>query len=159
MIYVALIVFIGLYLNVVSSAEKIIYGCEGRGDANDPYLSRFTLLKSKKLKIYFHKFHRSDADDLHDHPWNFVSIILWRGYNECTLNGGRNGLGKRTTNKKRCYPGMILYRPATWVHRVELIKEKPAYTLVFTGDYVRYWGFIVDKGWQAFTEYFKENGC
>lgn len=39
-------------------------------------------------KQYFlHKFLRSDADrELHDHPWPFKAVILWRGYYEETEN-------------------------------------------------------------------------
>lgn len=140
--------------------KKIIYGCESRGDANQPYLSRWTLFKNDKIKIYFHKFHRSDADDLHDHPWNFISIILWRGYNEVTFKKDDRGnfLNERLT--KRIYPLSILFRKADHTHRVELINRKPAYTLVFTGKYVRNWGFIVnDMKWQLWTKYFREKGC
>lgn len=143
--------------------KRIIYGCEARGDAHTPYLTRWTLLKLEKLKIYFHKFHRSDSDELHDHPWHFISIILWRGYNEETfvippgtteekysystmpLAGHtavvkpyfQTTVDKYPTQKKRIWPGMIIYRKASHAHRVELVNGKPAYTLVFVFKYVR----------------------
>lgn len=139
--------------------KKIIYGCEARGDANEPYLSRWTILKTSFLKIYFHKFHRSDADDCHDHPWCFLSVILWRGYNDCVYDGGRDKNGKATYLRQRLYPGMIVFRKATHVHRVELIDNKPAYSLVFTGKYVRHWGFWIRGKFNLWTDYFFEKGC
>jgi hypothetical protein len=90
----------------------------------------------KKPHIYLHKFINSDPDrNLHDHPWNFISFILWRGYVEETPGGV----------KKRKYPGMILYRPANWAHRVHI--TKPAWTLVLTFKKKREWGFHTLKGW------------
>jgi len=135
--------------------KKIIYGCEARGDAHEPYLTRFIIFYGKKIKIYFHKFHRSDAVDLHDHPWNFVSIILWRGYMEEVPDGSAPGYRKQ----KRVWPGMIIYRPAHHAHRVVLLNEKPAYTLVFVSKYVRQWGFFTSRGWMNYKNYFTEKGC
>lgn len=133
--------------------KKIIYGCEERGDFDKPYLTRYTFLSFNLFKLYLHIFHRSDADDLHDHPWPFISIILWRGYYEETLNSSLQRV------KKRKYPGMVLIRKATHTHRVELISNKKAVTLVITGKYCRNWGFTTNKGWQLWTNYFKEKGC
>lgn len=134
--------------------KLIIHGCEARGDADQPYLTRWILLKREKWAIYFHKFHRSDAEDLHDHPWSFISIILWRGYNEVTFGASKD---ERVT--KRIYPGQFIFRKATHTHRVVLRGNKPAYTLVIRFKYVRYWGFYIGKHWQDFREYFKNQGC
>ena len=53
-----------------------------------PYLERYYLfLRDRKnfpFNIFLHKFLKSDSEDLHDHPWNFISIILWGGYWEYT---------------------------------------------------------------------------
>jgi hypothetical protein len=128
--------------------RKIIYGCESRGDALSPYLTRVTLISCGLFAVYLHIFHRSDSTDRHDHPWNFITCILWRGYIEET-----------PSNRRRLWPGMTQYRPAKWIHRVELVEGKRAVTLVFRGPYVREWGFYVNAGWQRWLEYFKERGC
>lgn len=128
--------------------KKIITGCESRGDADSPYLTRWTLFEFDSLGLMIHRFHRSDTDELHDHPWWFVSLILWRGYREHTPTG-----------VKRYWPGSILLRPAMHAHRVELIDGKSAWTVVLRGGYRREWGFFTQKGWQWFREYFKERGC
>lgn len=168
--------------------KKIIKGCDSRGDGEEPYLTRWTIFAWKHLHLYFHKFHRSDSDELHDHPWNFISIVLWRGYIEETfvkqpmLSTKKKGdffgkwavekanylpnwasrfvdIDKLPTTKKRIYPGMIIFRPATHAHRVELIDNKPAYTLLINFGYVRQWGFFTKNYWQHFISYFKDNEC
>ena len=170
--------------------KKIIYGCESRGDAQSPYLSRWTLLSTKLGAVYLHLFHRSDADEMHDHPWSFISVVLWRGYVEETPSPGLEwrtvsvaegedliASGEGWTfgayfigdtmhvfrsvgrDRKRVWPGMVLLRPASWVHRVELIDEKPAITLIIRGPYVRQWGFWTRNGWQFWRDYFTERGC
>jgi hypothetical protein len=128
--------------------RKTIYGCEARGDAQSAYLTRWTLFKTHFGQVCLHVFHRSDADDLHDHPWPFLSLILWRGYVEETPRG-----------RRRAWPGMVLFRQAEHRHRVELINGRPAVTLVVMGRRVREWGFITPRGWQQWREYFRERGC
>lgn len=162
-------------------AKKIIYGCEGRGDADTPYLTRWTLLQGRWGQVCLHKFHRSDHDVMHDHPWAFVSLILWRGYVEETPRGewrdynafeesdrdwprteARYHDGRwqvREIARKRVWPGMVLFRRATHIHRVELVKDKPAWTLLVMGPYVRQWGFWVDGAWEHFRDYFRRLGC
>ena len=47
---------------------------------NEPYLERYYIfLKDRKtfpFNIFIHRFLKSDPDDLHDHPWEFRTIIL-----------------------------------------------------------------------------------
>ncbi|MFP5276951.1 MAG: DNA methyltransferase [Acidobacteriota bacterium] len=62
--------------------RRVIYGCDGRGDGDSPYLTRYTLFSTPWIHLCIHVFHRSDADELHDHPWPFASLILWGGYIE-----------------------------------------------------------------------------
>lgn len=140
-----------------------IKGCEARGDGDSTYMTRYGLPRMGPIRICLHIFHRSDADDLHDHPWPFVSIPLWRGYNEITeitaAYRGSNGQFYNVRVGKRKWPGMILFRKAEHTHRVELIDGKRAITLVIFGKRVREWGFFTSKGWQWFSDYFRERGC
>jgi hypothetical protein len=152
--------------------KRIIKGCESRGDADSPYLTRYTLLATRWFTLCLHIFHRSDAPDLHDHPWDFWSLILWRGYIEQTPSG-----------RRRVWPGMLLRRRAEHVHRVELlprytqqltqieympgrrvlgqrqIGHLPAVTLVLMRPRRRTWGFFTAAGWQPFLDYFTKMGC
>lgn len=162
-----------------------IKGCDGRGDGDTPYLTRHYLIQWKYLHVYLHKFHRDDSDELHDHPWHFISIVLWNGYIEETFrkppklrawsmltkcvadkaryyDGDENyvwPLSVYETKKKRIYPGQIIFRKATHAHRVDLINGKPAYTLLINFGYVRQWGFFTKNYWQHFKSYFQDNGC
>ena len=126
---------------------KIIFGCESRGDAKGPYMSRWEFFRQLEA-AYLHLFHRSDADEMHDHPWDFWTLVIWRGYIEHTPQG-----------RRRLWPGMVVYRRAEHIHRVELIGGKPAVTLVWRGPYRREWGFYTPAGWQQWQAYFTERGC
>lgn len=168
--------------------KQIIKGCDARGDGEEPYLTRWIICKFKHFHLYLYKFHRSDSDDLHDHPWDFISIVLWHGYIEETFikppmlytlkrklifgiwdidkaayipNWVSNAvtINMLLTKKKRIYPGQIIFRRARHAHRVELINNKPAYTLLINFGYVRQWGFFTKNYWQHFISYFNDNKC
>lgn len=164
-------------------STKVITGCESDGTNESPYLYRTTLLETKRGSLYLHKFVRSDRDVVHDHPWDFVSLILWPGYLE-QHDGKLSFKGF----------GSVLRRPATWQHRVELLQKPcprcnrsaydhdcywsdfidsincpvcketgyvpwPCWSLVWTGPKFRVWGFW-EKGVNTpWHEYFKNHGC
>ena len=113
---------------------------------NRPYLVRWVLWGKRfgpGKKIFLHRFHQSDPDEaLHDHPWSFWSLILWGGYWEITEEG-----------KKWYGVGSLLKRPAEWKHRVELDNNKKVWTLVWTGDKIRSWGFWCPQGWIHWSKF------
>lgn len=114
-----------------------------------PYLTRWTLSGSRfgrdpghrERAVFLHHFHRSDADEMHDHPWAFTSIILAGGYYEVTpASGWANGVGPV---QRRWYgPGRVLTRPAKWIHRVETPAGREAWTLILRGKKEKSWGFF-----------------
>ena len=130
-----------------------------------PYLSRWTLLGKRfggSHAVYLHRFHRSDADEMHDHPWPFVSLILTGGYHEKTPAAGwADGHGP---TKRRWYgPGRILARPANWIHSVEVDPAgPPVMTLIFRGPKQKSWGFFCsNKGfvpWRVHVENSERTG-
>lgn len=125
--------------------RRTIVNCD-----RQPYLTRWYLFRTAPLAIFLHRFHRSDEDRaLHDHPWSFITCILWRGYYEHTVHCpcGDQACSFPEPRKKRKWPGMICYRPAEWRHRVELIDQKPAWTLVIRFRERRDWGFWEKTGW------------
>ena len=108
----------------------------------DPYLCRYRLLRLPFFKVYLHHILRSDEDvELHDHPWHFVSVILWRGYVEVLPGGAR-----------LVRPGSIIRHRATDSHR--LILDHPAWTLVFGTGKKRVWGFHAHEGWMPYSDFF-----
>lgn len=104
-----------------------------------------------KRNVLLHHFQDSDADEMHNHPWPFVSLILSGGYWEKTPAAGwKDGVGP---TKERWYgPGRVLIRPANWIHSVRLAgpksDPKPAWTMLYTGRKVQSWGF-----WCPFVGY------
>jgi hypothetical protein len=135
----------------------VILGCRAHGQQHSPLMTRYTLLKTRFGDVKIHVFHRSDGPELHDHPWPFWSLVVWRGYIEESLTHNEGGTFE--TFRRRRRPLSIVRRRPEHAHRVELIAERPAVTIVWTGRRVREWGFYTRRGWQWFREYFIERGC
>ncbi len=116
-------------------------------ESKEPYLERFYLfLKDRDtfpFNIFLHRFLKSDPDDLHDHPWNYRTFILFGGYWEYTEEG-------------KFWRGPLSYRfaDATRFHRLELDKEIDyCWTLFMPGIKFRDWGFMTDDGWIPHNKY------
>ena len=81
-----------------------------------PYLIRYYLFLIDRVKFPFnltlHKILVSDLDDLHDHPWDYFTIILKGGYYEHTPEG-----------KFWRGPGHFRFCKAQSLHRLELKKD------------------------------------
>lgn len=93
--------------------------------------------------IYIHRWVTSDPDDLHDHPFDFVRIILIVGYWEITPAG-----------RFWCAPGSLRFGRAEEIHRVELDETKPLpITLFIAGPVRRPWGFHTKDGWVEGKKY------
>jgi hypothetical protein len=119
-----------------------------------------------------HNIRRSDADcEPHDHPFSFVSIILWRGYIEKRYDPQTGKWSKRFYG-----PGSILFRRHSDAHLIELLPdpahpdaELQAWTLVFRGPLhdsvyngsvtkhrgkrLPHWGFWEDGKWVHFIDF------
>lgn len=122
--------------------HRTIVNCD-----RDPYMVRWYLFRRERVAAFLHLFFRSDEDRaLHDHPWSFITIILWRGYVEHTPSG-----------RRRKWPGMICFRPAEWRHRVELVDGKPAVTLVIRFKKRREWGFWTPAGFIQWNRWWQQN--
>lgn len=98
------------------------------------------------LDIRVHHILRSDEDlDPHNHPWPFVSIILFGGYweNRPVFNEYDDS---EIVGYTRVWhgPGSILFRRATDFHYLELPEGKTAWTLFITGKWIHTWGFLVE---------------
>ena len=118
---------------------------------NEPYLERYYLfLKNREnfpFNVFLHKFLKSDPDDLHDHPWNFRTLILYGGYWEHTEYG-------------KFWRGPLSYRymPSSTFHRIELDKNFPyCWTLFMPGKICKDWGFKTKNGWINNNDYFNNN--
>lgn len=121
---------------------KVIVNCD-----RQPYLQRWYLFRSTRIGLFVHRFIRSDEDRaLHDHPWNFLVIPIWRGYIEHNQRGQR-----------RVWPIIgMRYRTAEYQHRVELVNEKAAWSIFIRFPYRRTWGFWPREGFQAWNKWWQD---
>jgi hypothetical protein len=126
---------------------------------NQPYLERYYLfLKERKrfpFNIFLHKFLKSDPDDVHDHPWPFLTVILRGGYWEWTPQFNSQGQ-KIGEIAQWCNPGSVRWASAGQYHRIEIDPEVTCWTLFMPGIKQRDWGFLVRNQWIQWEEYLKQ---
>lgn len=134
----------------------------------DCYMERW-ILRTPWGDMRLHHILRSDNDRaLHDHPFDFTSIMLWGSYREwleteterespVSVQVLFNGIAADHTTLS-CeegtwhYAPCILRRKAETLHRLEL--TAPVWTLVFTEPIRRTWGFkTLLHGWIAGDNY------
>ncbi len=129
------------------NAIKLFYKRMIYRDDKTEYLYRINLFECNWFSIKIHKIIASDDKCQHDHPWGFLSFILSEGYIEYTPTG-----------KRRYRVGDILWRPARYVHSLE-VGTKPAITFVITFKRVRKWGFYTKSGWIHWKKYSQKEHC
>lgn len=99
-------------------------------DPANPYLLRWFLIpRNPLINIYRHRFCQSDPSAPHDHPWDFLSVVLHGSYREVSAGGDAIR-----------HPGSIAFRRASTRHRVQLLGH-PVTTVIITGPRRRRWGF------------------
>jgi hypothetical protein len=117
---------------------------------NEPYLERYYLfLKDRKkfpFNVFLHKFLKGDPDDVHDHPWPYVTLILKGGYWEWIPQFNPDGTKSCEIRKWRG-PGHFRTCGANSYHRIELEPDVTAWTLFMPGPQTREWGFLVNNKW------------
>lgn len=113
-----------------------------RNDIGD-YMQRW-ILQTRWGTLRLHRILRSDnAEALHDHPWDFWSLLLSGGYLEVTPAGER-----------WCPRFSLVRRQAEDLHR--LVLTRPVWTLVWTGPLRRKWGFQTETGWVYWRDAFAQ---
>lgn len=117
--------------------ERIIYD----PITKKPYMYRYYILwndqdntTNHKFNIFVHNIVESDHYALHDHPWNYASLILHGKYREVFYN----------TTKVRS-AGHFRVAKAEKLHRI-VLESGPVWTLFVRGPKTREWGFIDTKG-------------
>lgn len=116
------------------------------------YLYRWYVIpRNREANVYFHIQTASDPErPLHDHPWDSTSVILAGGYRESICRSPDRDTGYSTLDRK---PGDVIFRPASWAHRLFLPKNVPySMSLFSTGPKVREWGFWEQGRFRPYTE-------
>lgn len=95
-------------------------------------LRRWKLTFGSLFSIRLHHWVKGDPEEYqHAHPWNFITIVLWGGYDD--IGEGREPDLVRAP--------VVRYRPMSWRHSV--VNCRPhTWTLVITGRLLgswRYW--------------------
>lgn len=92
-----------------------------------------------------HQILRSDDDrHLHDHPWDYTSVILRGSYiEERVIPGGVYHGAVRV--KELFKAGDVLQRKATDAHKL-VLPDGPVWTLFICSDYKQGWGFLTPQG-------------
>lgn len=148
--------------------ERVIY----RSDNNLPYMYRYYLLHKPKdgvdpkFNVFIHNIVQSDIGDPHDHPWSYMSVILWGGYTEHiwspTDKYGSWAFSQRVDLDVKFRPaGSIIFAKAENTHMVYLNRHgrdmnfRPAWTLFIRGPKVREWGFLntLTGTWEHYRSY------
>lgn len=107
------------------------------------YMRRWRIGPRWLPSVRAHHILKSDSDrHLHDHPFDFVSIMLKGSYAEIRDN---------RLPPKRYFAPCVLFRRAETAHR--LIVIEPVWTLVLRGPIRRRWGFHTGDGWVYHRDY------
>jgi hypothetical protein len=120
------------------------------GDGN--YLCRLRIVQTPWFGIYLHRFDGPDPrPTLHDHPWNFTSIVLRGGYIERRLNPFT-----MTVNE---------HHRVRWVNRLRIgeahaiteLLGVPTWTVMLVGRRRRTWGYLEGPNrWEDDSWYWTE---
>lgn len=109
---------------------------------NRLYMSRLWIFQCPLFGIRQHTIHLSDQDrHLHDHPFDFVSII----YSGCYMELRERGVFKYKAPD-------INVKKAESMHRLSVISG-PVKSIVFYGPKRREWGFKTSIGWVYWKKY------
>ena len=127
--------------------------------SEEPLLTRYYIfLKDRKwfpFNVFIHKFHKSDPDDVHDHPWPYATLILAGGYYEYVPKFNSKGEMIAETKHWR-KPGHFRTCSANSYHRIELDPTVTAWTMFMPGPQKREWGFLVKNKWIHNEHYLEE---
>lgn len=138
-------------------------------DTDAAYLVRLRILESPWFGIYLHRFNLPDPrPTLHDHPWNFRSLVLRGGYVEATAYSAAR-TDSRPVNSDPAWPATTYGEHGAWrtlrkgsvnrkraedVHTIVHLLRVPTWTLMLVGRRRRVWGYLDRDGtWTAFDEH------
>lgn len=114
------------------------------------HFRRYRLIQTPWFAIYIHQILESDKDtDMHDHPWNFTSLILSGSYYESY----KIAPDFQSIHNKVYFVGDVIKHKAEDVHKIT-IQTPEVWTLVFTSGRVRDWGYRLKyDSWIGHKEY------
>jgi hypothetical protein len=122
---------------------KFIFG-QKLGALKCPYITRWVFECSLFTLRLHHWIHSDDLRHMHDHPWDFISIVLWGNIADRSEEG----------DKKRRWLSVSYFSAE---HRHSVVVKDPCWTLLVTGPERRKWGYWVDGKFRKRNKYFFEH--
>lgn len=120
-----------------------------------PYFYRW-VLDFGLFSIRLHKWlANDDARAYHDHPYWFITLVLWGGYDDVSPTAIGYQTWKHHVDTLGI--GSVRYRPAQHRHVVSL-RKTPTWTLLLTGRPLRRWSFYRHGQAIKRDKYFAEYG-
>lgn len=122
------------------------------------------LLQKFDIAVRVHHIATPDVDrHLHDHPWDFISIVLRGWYVEqrpqyTDLFFGWPDDAIELTHGAFRKEGSIAYRRTTDRHSISSMSEDGVWTLFITFKYQQGWGFFTQEGKVPYREYLATRG-
>jgi len=109
------------------------------------HFRRWQLLKTSWFSIYIHGIYAPDQDKhLHNHPWDYKSLVLKGSYIEETNNG---------VNLLKF--GSVTSRNGEDYHKIKTLLTNSVYTLFIVSPAKRTWGYQVNGKCMYNEEYRK----
>ncbi|MGE0757062.1 MAG: hypothetical protein AB7F89_01005 [Pirellulaceae bacterium] len=117
------------------------------GDQVDsaPYMVRWNFALPLGYSLKLHLILRTDDNRCaHDHPWNFLRVILWGGYYEQCDPHQPPVLRKPW---RPWAPWRLYWCGRKFRHRITSLPHGSSCTLVLAGPREREWGYFTRDGW------------
>lgn len=103
--------------------------------------------------IRLHRIAGPDPDrHLHDHPFDFVSLVLWGWYDE-TYDDNEPCEIDAVFSRRRRWLALNRFR-AEHLHQITQVAPGGCWTLVLSGRRRRPWGFNTAVGWILWSDYY-----
>jgi hypothetical protein len=124
-------------------------------DPSVTYLTRWRIVQTPWFGIYLHRIRTPDSDRwMHNHPFDFISIVLRGGYAEVVAGDAPNAVfGEQEV---RVHDKWSVHRmDRMHFHEIKTVHPN-TWTLVLVGPRVQDWGFATDEGFVPHAEYFEQ---
>ena len=121
---------------------------EIRSRKGELHFQRYAIVECDAFAVYIHKIYKRDQDaHLHDHPWNFIGMVLGGEYYE--LHSDKEG--GEFTLRRPFVPKLI--KATEYYHKIASIAKGPVTTLVIRGRRIHDWGYRTSEGFIEASEY------
>lgn len=139
------------FQNTINKVTNKLLVREIASKTGEVVFRRWRLLRTRWFQVFVHAIYAADKDYfLHDHPWNFASVVLKGGYNEDYYDTRRrhaHHLGLVQAIRFRKPGSFSKMRAAGEYHRIRKLRNGTCWTLVVAGPSTRKWGYITPRGW------------